>query len=45
MPLTHLALSTKLPTGRYLTFAEREDIAIELAKRAGIRASARKFNK
>ena len=32
MPPTHLALSAKPTVGHYLTFAEREDIAIEVAK-------------
>lgn len=45
MPPTHLAPSAKPMTGRYLTFSEREDIAIELAKGAGIRAIARKLGR
>lgn len=32
MPPTHMALWAKPRTGRYLSFSEREDIAIELAK-------------
>jgi IS30 family transposase len=45
MPPTHLAVSANLPSGRYLTFREREDIAIELAKGLGIRAIARKLGR
>ncbi len=40
MPPTHLAPSAKPKIGRYLTFSEREDIAIELAKGGGIRSVA-----
>jgi IS30 family transposase len=43
MPPTHLAPSAKATTGRYLTFSEREEIAIELAKGSGIRCIARKL--
>jgi IS30 family transposase len=45
MPPTHLSVSANLPSGRYLTFCEREDIAIELAKGTGIRAIARKLGR
>jgi hypothetical protein len=45
MPPTHLALSAKPIIGRYLTFAEREDIAIELAKGSGNRSIARKLGR
>ncbi len=41
MPPTHLAPSAKVIVGRYLTFSEREDIAISLAKGAAVRAIAR----
>lgn len=45
MPPTHLAPSAKPPGGRYLTFSEREDIAIELAKGNGVRTIARKLGR
>jgi IS30 family transposase len=45
MPPTHLAPSAKRLIGRYLTFAEREDIAIELARGSGIRSIARKLRR
>jgi hypothetical protein len=45
MPPTHLALSSRPTSGRYLPFPERKDIAIELAKRAGIRAIAHKLGR
>lgn len=45
MPPTHLASSAKPIAGRYLTFAEREDIAVELAKGSGIRSIARKLGR
>lgn len=35
MPPTHLAPSAPVPAGRYLSFGEREEIAIELAKGNG----------
>ena len=41
MPPTHLAPTAKPVGARYLTFEEREDIAIALAKGAGVRAIAR----
>jgi len=43
MPPTHLAPSAPALTGRFLTFQEREEIAIELARGTGIRAIARKL--
>lgn len=45
MPPTHLAPWAKCRTGRYLSFPEREDIALELAKGVGIRAIARKLGR
>ncbi|MGE4483079.1 IS30 family transposase [Acidocella sp.] len=45
MPPTHLAPGAKPPTGRYLSFQEREDIALELAKGSGIRAIAYKLGR
>ncbi len=45
MPPTHLALSAKLPSRRYLSFREREEIAIELAKGTGIREIGRKLTR
>jgi IS30 family transposase len=45
MPPTHLAPWAKPPTGRYLSFREREDIALELAKGTGIRAIAHKLGR
>ena len=45
MPPTQLAPSAKPMRGRYLTFQEREDIALELAKGTGIRAIARKLGR
>ena len=45
MPPTHLAPWAKPPTGRYLSFREREDIALELAKGAGIRTIAHKLGR
>jgi IS30 family transposase len=45
MPPTHLAPSAKPMSGRYLTFQEREDIALELAKGTGIRAIAGKLGR
>jgi IS30 family transposase len=43
MPPTHLAPSAKPPSKRYLSFHEREEIAIELAKGISIRAIAHKL--
>jgi len=45
MPPTHLSPSAEPPTGRYLTFLEREDIAIEVARGTGINAIARKVGR
>jgi hypothetical protein len=45
MPPTHLAPSAPALTGRFLTFGEREEIAIELALGNGIRAIARKLGR
>ena len=45
MPPTHLAPSATPTSGRYLSFPEREDIAIELARGIGIRAIARKLGR
>lgn len=45
MPPTHLAPSAKPTSGRYLSFSEREDIAIELARGSGIHAIARKLGR
>lgn len=45
MPPTHLGSSAPSLIGRYLTFLEREDIAIELAKGSGIRFIARKLGR
>ena len=41
MPPSHLAPSAAQPTGRYLSFAEREEIAIMRAKGKGVREIAR----
>jgi hypothetical protein len=40
MPPTHFSQSSKPPSGRYLSFAEREEIAILRAQGHGIRAIA-----
>ncbi len=45
MPPTHLAPSALLPKSRSLSFAEREEIALECARGAGIRAIARKLKR
>jgi IS30 family transposase len=45
MPPSHFAPSARPATGRFLTFAEREDIAIALAKGTGIRAIARQLGR
>ena len=45
MPPTHLAPWARPRTGRYLSFQEREDIALELAKGTRLRAIARKLNR
>ena len=41
MPPSHLAHSAPEPTGRYLSFAEREQIALARARGDGVRAIAR----
>jgi IS30 family transposase len=45
MPPTHLAPMSPQLTGRFLTFSEREEIAILLAKGLGIRAIARNLGR
>lgn len=40
MPPSHLAPSAPPPTGRYLSFAEREEIALARARGAGVREIA-----
>ena len=40
MPPTHLAPSAPQPTNRNLSFAEREEIALECARKTGVRAIA-----
>ena len=45
MPPTHVSPSAKPTIGRYLTFPEREDIAIEVASGTGINAIARKLGR
>lgn len=45
MPPTHLSPSSKAPSGRYLSFAEREEIAILRAQGYGVRAIARQLNR
>ncbi|TKA98476.1 IS30 family transposase [Cereibacter changlensis] len=45
MPPTHLAPSAPQPTRRSLSFAEREEIALECARRTGVRAIARKLGR
>jgi IS30 family transposase len=45
MPPTHLTRWAKPPSGRYLSFPEREDIALELARGTGIRAIACKLGR
>ena len=42
MPPTHLAPSAPLPKSRSLSFAEREEMALECARGTGVRALARK---
>lgn len=41
MPPSHLAASSPPPTGRYLSFAEREQIALARARGEGVREIAR----
>lgn len=45
MPPTQFASSANAPTRRFLTFLEREDIAVELARGTGLRAIARKLGR
>nr|WP_051058396.1 IS30 family transposase [Bradyrhizobium sp. WSM1253] len=45
MPPTHLSPSSGVPSGRYLSFAEREEIAILRAQSFGIRAIARQLKR
>ena len=45
MPPSTLAPSLKPSSGRYLTFAEREELAIQRAQGAGVRAIARQMGR
>lgn len=45
MPPTHLAASAALLKSRNLTFADREEIALECARGTGVRAIARKLGR
>src|SRR6266478_9475945 len=45
MPPTHFSQSSKPLSGRYLSFAEREEIAILRAQGHGVRAIARQLNR
>uniref|UniRef100_A4WY87 Integrase catalytic domain-containing protein n=2 Tax=Cereibacter TaxID=1653176 RepID=A4WY87_CERS5 len=45
MPPTHLAPSAPRTLGRSLSFAEREEIALECARKTGVRAIARKLGR
>ncbi len=45
MPPSHLAPWAKPPSGRYLSFVEREEIAILRAKGLGVREVARRLNR
>jgi IS30 family transposase len=45
MAPSHLARSTKPPTGRYLSFAEREEIALWRAQGLGVREVARRLRR
>jgi IS30 family transposase len=45
MPPTHLSSSSKAPSGRYLSFADREEIAIMRAQGHGVRTIARQLNR
>ncbi|TWB62913.1 helix-turn-helix protein [Bradyrhizobium sacchari] len=45
MPPTPLSQSSKPPSGRYLSFAEREEIAILRAQGHGVRAIARQLDR
>lgn len=45
MPPSHLAPSAAQPTGRYLSFAEREEIALARARGDGVREIARQLGR
>lgn len=45
MPPTHYSQSAKLPSGRYLSFAEREEIALQRAGGHGVCEIARKLGR
>lgn len=45
MPPTHLAPSAPFPKNRSLSFAEREEIALERARGTGVRAIALKLRR
>ncbi|WP_264821161.1 helix-turn-helix domain-containing protein, partial [Acetobacter cibinongensis] len=45
MPPTHLTPSASCPQGRSLSFSEREEIALECARKTGVRAIARKLGR
>src|SRR4029079_18744406 len=45
LPRTHFSQSSKPPSGRYLSFAEREEIAILRAQGQGVRAIARQLDR
>ena len=45
VPPTHFSQSSKPPSGRYLSFAEREEIAILRARGNGVRAIARQLDR
>ena len=45
MPPSNLAPSAPEPTGRYLAFAEREQIALALARGEGVREIARQLDR
>ena len=45
MPPTHFSQSSKPPSGRYLSFAKREEIAILRAQDQGVRAIARQLDR
>lgn len=45
MPPSHLAVSAPEPTGRYLSFGEREEIALARARGEGVREIARQLER
>jgi IS30 family transposase len=45
MAPSHLSLSSKPPSGRYLSFAEREEIALGRARGLGVREVARRLGR